>query len=145
MRCRTILISVYLLLTTGTAFGQGEGTNGSTPAPQKALAFIPKGYELLDEGIATGDLNKDGQMDVALALHSPANEENDPEAERLLLVLLRTLNGYKLAGKSSSVLMCKGCGGIFGDPWQSISIDKGILSVSHYGGQRMALERCAEI
>lgn len=30
--------------------------------------------------------------------------------------------------------MCRGCGGMYGDPWNGMSIGKGVLTVTHYGG-----------
>jgi hypothetical protein len=97
--------------------------------------FIPKGYDTLDGGYVKGDLNKDGKEDFVLALRSLEEEKNSfYEGERLMIVLLQTPNGLKQVGNAKDVLMCKGCGGIFGDPWSGIQIEKGILIVDHYGG-----------
>jgi hypothetical protein len=32
------------------------------------------------------------------------------------------------------VVLCKGCGRIFGDPYDGITIRKGYFSIEHYGG-----------
>jgi len=95
--------------------------------------FIPPGCDTL--GMATGDLNKDGKEDIVLAIYDTA-ENTNMDAARLLVVLFKTDEGYMLKAKSDQLLLCKGCGGVFGDPFAlgGISISKGVLSVSHYGG-----------
>ncbi|MEO8406700.1 MAG: hypothetical protein ABI480_18955 [Chitinophagaceae bacterium] len=102
-------------------------------------AFIPKGYDTLST--TTGDLNKDGLSDAVLALASaketnfdPAKDDIDSMPPRLLLILFNTGKGYMLAGKSAGALLCKECGGVFGDPFSSLVIDKNILTINHYGG-----------
>lgn len=93
--------------------------------------FIPRGYDTLDGGIAYGDLNKDGRSDIVLALQQHGDDTDPP---RLLIVLLRSDKGYRLAGKSSSALLCKSCGGVYGDPFAALQIRNGILQIDHYGG-----------
>lgn len=96
--------------------------------------FIPAQYDTL--AVVYGDLDKDGKDDAALALHHVKEDAYDMDAEptRLLLVLLKGKAGYRVAGKSATALMCRHCGGIYGDPYASIDIQKGVLSVTHYGG-----------
>jgi hypothetical protein len=108
------------------------------PATGRTIAdFIPAHYDTLDAGRTDGDLNHDGRPDVALALRS--DEEATAESEenlpaRLLLVLFGTPTGYTLAAQSGKVLLCKECGGMYGDPFAGLTIYKGILSIDHYGG-----------
>jgi hypothetical protein len=115
--------------------------SGSFAQAKEYSAFIPQGFEILDEGFAKGDLNKDGIEDVALALFHINEKTVDYTSdsvievpERILLVLFGDGNGYKLAARSGSMIMCKECGGIFGDPFAGIEIVKNILIVNHYGG-----------
>ncbi len=105
------------------------------PDSGKSIAeFIPENYIFIDS--VFGDLNKDGIKDVVIALKHKTEDtfEMDEEPKRILLVMLRSKNGYKVIGKSEDVLMCVHCGGVFGDPYSGIEITKGILSVSHYAG-----------
>jgi hypothetical protein len=39
-----------------------------------------------------------------------------------------------MIARSDSAIMCKSCGGIFGEPFAGIAITNGILIVEHYGG-----------
>lgn len=106
-------------------------THAQTPA-----AFIPSGYRLLPHGRATGDLNGDGRPDVVLALGPVAEDsaQADELLPRLLLVLWRTAGGYRLAATARQALLGKYDGGVIGDPFEGVRIEKGVLSVRHYGG-----------
>lgn len=96
--------------------------------------FIPKEYVIKDS--VSGDLNKDGLNDIVLVLNHMQEDtfQIDEEPKRLLLILFKSSSGFKLSGKSSEVLMCRSCGGMYGDPYSSITINKGVLSIEHYGG-----------
>lgn len=100
----------------------------------RITSFIPKNYSILDS--VSGDLNKDGVNDIVLALkHNNEDRfEMDQEPKRVLLILFKSKKGLKVAGKSENVLMCGHCGGMLGDPFASLDITKGVLSISHYGG-----------
>lgn len=99
-------------------------------------AFIPKDYDTL--GVARGDLNNNKIEDCVLALYhkSEKDEGKDPDSipARLLVILSGSNNGYIQAAKSSTALLCKHCGGIFGDPFEGIEIAKNVLKIYHYGG-----------
>ena len=104
-------------------------------------SFIPKGYDTLDQGVARGDLNKDGLEDVVLALYNNwESNENWVERDdakmpkRLLIILWGIQSGFKQAATSSNAIMCKRCGGVFGDPFSGVSISDNVLEIHHYGG-----------
>ena len=87
---RNILIA-FILLTGLSLFAQEKDVH----------SFIPKNYEILNEGIAKGDLNKDGIEDVALALYPVLGNNSewmqkvgeDSLPERLLVILFGTKTG----------------------------------------------------
>jgi hypothetical protein len=130
---------IVLLFAATTSYAQKQvllqiPENGAT-----ITSFIPKGYDTLS--VVTGDLNKDKTDDVAMVLFhkrenadGAANVDMDSLPPRLLILLFKDGSQYKLAGKSASAIMCKPCGGAFGDPFQVISIKRGILVINHYGG-----------
>lgn len=95
--------------------------------------FIPKSHWLLGD-VVNGDLNKDGKQDIVLSLRDTLRERLGDEPERLLIILFKEQDGYKVAGKSSNVLLCSTCGGIFGDPFAGVDIRSGVISIDHYGG-----------
>ncbi len=105
-------------------------------------AFIPAHYTLLSS--AEGDLNDDSISDAALVLKSESEDADESETStddyppRLLVVLAgQKAGGYTQIVSSERAVLCKQCGGVFGDPFESITIDKGgDLEINHYGGSR---------
>jgi hypothetical protein len=80
--------------------------------------------------IERADLNRDHREDVLLVL-----EPNDPDQPRPLLLLVRDAKGtLKLAKRAASAVLCRQCGGIMGDPFQGLSVQKGRFTIEHYGG-----------
>ncbi len=109
-------------------------------------SFIPPGYKRLNLEPVTGDLNGDGRADVVLALRPLAEDslsvDDNDLPPRLLLVLWRTPTGYQLAAESKQALLCKSCGGLFGDPYAGLKIEKGVLLLQLFGGdgQRWSID-----
>jgi len=109
---------------------------------QDFRSFIPNDYDTLDDGVARGDLNKDGIEDIVIVVGSKwEQDENWSEkasdsnvAPRLLIILFGTDSGYVQIAKKDKAILCKDCGGIFGDPFAGIEINKNVLSINHYGG-----------
>lgn len=94
-------------------------------------AALPAGQALLAWEAA--DLNRDGRPDAILVSEAKAAGEDD--GPRLLQVLLRQPDGkLKVAVRSERALMCRQCGGVFGDPFEGIQTQAGGFSLLHYGG-----------
>ncbi|HKX12344.1 MAG TPA: hypothetical protein VJP40_04255 [bacterium] len=106
------------------------------PASGARIAdFVPKGWEILMQ--AEGDLNRDGKPDAALALKNSKEESSNEEVPRLLVLLLQNPDGtYRLASKSAEAILCRSCGGVFGDPLAELQIKSGVLIIDHYAGSR---------
>jgi hypothetical protein len=129
-------LGIILIFMTGVVSGQtvlskipASGTSYS--------AFVPTGYDTL--AIARGDLNNDKLEDLALVLKSVKEDDKnaDPNVEppgRLLVILFKGAEGYKTAAISDSAILCFSCGGIFGDPFADISINRNVIVINHYGG-----------
>ena len=109
---------------------------------QDFRSFIPNDYDTLDDGVARGDLNKDGIEDIVIVV-GPKWEQDENWSEkasdsnvapRLLMILFGTDSGYVQIAKNDKAILCKDCGGIFGDPFAGIEINKNVLSINHYGG-----------
>lgn len=88
-------------------------------------------FSILDS--AMGDLNLDDYPDKILILKNK-NEGIATEVTRPLLILTGQPEGFKLQARNDSVILCADCGGIMGDPYQSITIKNGYFSIEHYGG-----------
>ena len=90
------------------------------------------GYLILDT--MTGDLNRDGYVDLLMVLENDEKFAATDEP-RPLLVLIGTKDGeMKLVAENDSVVMCRECGGVFGDPYDGLAIKNGYFSVQAYGG-----------
>ncbi|MEK5028289.1 hypothetical protein [Paenibacillus sp. FSL M7-1046] len=106
--------------------------------PSKDInTLIPSGWRVLiqdDEPVTTeGDLNKDGITDVAMIIEQlQPNTEEAPE--RSLLIAFGTNDSYLLSIIADKVILKSDEGGIWGDPFESLSIDRGSVVVSDYGG-----------
>lgn len=99
--------------------------------------FIPEGYTILDS--LSGDLNGDAASDYILVLkvrnEAKKFEESSIDTPRpILLITANDNGGYNLAAKNDTLILCYACGGVFGDPYEGISIEGNTFSISHYGG-----------
>ncbi len=130
---------IGLLAACSVAFAQ-KTVLSKIPATGKDIrSFIPEGFDTL--ATAAGDLNKDKIGDLVMVLGSVKEnsaelsfEEIDSLPQRILVVLLKTASGYQLAAKTQTAILCKDCGGVFGDPFAGITVTSGVLTVEHYGG-----------
>lgn len=107
------------------------------PVSGKSLeSFIPKGWRLLDK--ADGDLNTDKLVDTAAVIEQDRKwvvEDFGSAPERILIILNKQKDGsYKMALSSINAILKADEGGIFGDPYEDISIKNGVLTFSFYGG-----------
>jgi hypothetical protein len=126
----TALAAAKTLPTTPQIAASGQGLKD----------FTPKGWKVL--GSAIGDLDADGQADLALVL-APAEEPQSAgdaiaqniESQRWLVLALRGKDGLlHRSATSQKAVLCQTCGGVFGDPFEKIEISHGVLVIHHYGG-----------
>ncbi len=102
--------------------------------PEDVRRFIVPGFEMLD--YIEGDLNGDKLTDALLLLKQFGEDSLQGEdGIRPFLILIRGENG-KLAKvlRNDSVIMCRHCGGVMGDPYSGASIAGNGFSIYFYGG-----------
>lgn len=99
---------------------------------QSLTKFIPVDFTILDS--ASGDINKDGIKDLVVILRNKYENFNTDTTRPLLLLEGNTKGQYKLIVRNDSVVLCMGCGGVHGDPYQGITIKNGYFSIEHFGG-----------
>ncbi len=103
-------------------------------------SFIPSGWQLFEnvEGEsmqAEGDLNKDGIADIALVIEQSGSTEGEGAPPRALIIAFGSKDHtYTLSINSEKALLRADEGGIWGDPLESITIDKGSVVITEYGG-----------
>ena len=109
-----------------------------TEIPTELKPYVLQGYEVMD--VVKGDLNNDKQDDYILILKTIGEDtltfdNPDWEAPRPLLIIIRQPNGkLKSVASNTSVVLCKHCGGVMGDPYQGVTIKQGEFSINFYGG-----------
>lgn len=102
-------------------------------------AIIPDGWEVLvksngEFAIAEGDLNKDDIPDIALVIEKTSIDPAE-FLPRSLLIAFGTEDGaYSLSIIADKVVLGAEEGGIWGDPFEDLTIDRGSVVVSDYGG-----------
>jgi len=122
-------ILMFLILIVSSTNAQNFPENITL----NSLGNIPCiGYEILDT--VTGDLNRDKYRDLLVVLKLSI-EENNSEATRPLLIYLGQKSGVlKLIARNDNVVLCRNCGGIYGDPYSRMVIKNGYFTIEHYGG-----------
>lgn len=105
--------------------------------PAELKEFVPPGYSFL--GGEKGNLNLDKYSDIVLVLKKENEKETSdvvdhPEKRPLLILLGQSDKTYKLASRNDNTVYCVDCGGVFGDPFNGITITNGNFSINHYGG-----------
>ena len=105
----------------------------SVQVPQEIKPFIKADTTVLD--VKSADLNGDGTQDYVLAVEHNLTNSESQEPIRTVVILEREKSGVlKIAAKSDHAILCKGCGGVFGDPFESLEAKKMQFSIHHFGG-----------
>ena len=123
-----------LLLAAGPA-ALADEVLGPEALPQELRPFVETGTKAIR--LAKADLDRDGREDAILVLERLAQTSEDglEEHQRPLLVVIRQADGrMRVAKRNDRLVMCSGCGGVMGDPFQGIEAGPGTFTVSHYGG-----------
>ena len=124
-----------------------NGADAAVQLPEALRGLVPAGWRPF--ALAQGDLDKDGQPDYALGIEaaSPLKEGDGSieEGNRRLLLAIRQGDGsYQVRGSSDAALLCKGCGGAYGDPFSELTAGAGVLTITHFGGSSMRWGHTAE-
>ena len=148
-RLPVVLVSLFLLTA-------GHGFPFEYPMLSRKVQaieqIIPTGWHILGE-IAFGDLDRNGSADAALVLEwsepvehrvmlrlpgTDEPERNDTGGKpRLLVVLLAADGGYEVSLVNSDVVFRSDMGGVMGDPFQEVAIERGSVVLYEYGGSRL--------
>jgi hypothetical protein len=101
--------------------------------------FVPPGWRF--EGVPQEvDLNGDGRPDVALVISNGGSGVSaaEPAIVKHALVLALRGDDGKLHRSivSDSAVLDGDEGGAFGDPFESLTIERGAVVIMHYGGSR---------
>lgn len=151
---KALILSTALLVTLAGAARQDEERRFLDPKlvpaeGQTARDFVPKGWKVeTDEGVKSGDLNKDGSPDAVLRLVEDVPVEGsdgtlNTRYRALVILLARPGGGYTRAAVATKLLGCSTCYGVLGDPEGGniqIEIKNGLLDVNQLSGSREATD-----
>lgn len=119
------------------ASSRSNGSGAKVTASQDELrAHVPDGSKLIDS--VTGDLNGDGRPDVLLVLDTGNGGERLGEGgPRTVVLLVRDASGTLQTTKQNGRFVpCATCGGVSGDPYGYVRVDKNRFTVAVGGGSR---------
>lgn len=109
------------------------------PVPTSLQPFVAEDHSLLT--LKRADLNGDGLEDILIvtqesgAAADPADAEVIERGLRTLTILLRDKAGtYAVAATNAKVVFCETCGGVFGDPFNDVTVKPKDFTVHLYGG-----------
>ncbi|TMV43068.1 hypothetical protein FE783_36380 [Paenibacillus mesophilus] len=126
--------------TTPTPIDGGEGTLSTVEARSRLIPLLPEGWHVMKDShdtipaVATGDLNKDGIPDVAAVVEGLSDTFSGPGPRSLLLAFGRQDNTLELSLISDKVVLSADSGGVYGDPFDGIMIERGTVLIRDYGG-----------
>ncbi len=102
--------------------------------PAEVKPFIIEGFEVLD--YKTGDLNGDKKPDAIMILKNPGEDSiTEENPNRPMIVLIRQADGkLKQVLQNDHAIMCRHCGGVFGDRYEGLNICTNGFTLSFYGG-----------
>ncbi|MFM9985429.1 MAG: hypothetical protein ACKVOK_09385 [Flavobacteriales bacterium] len=104
-------------------------------APESLVVFPfydTSQFEVLDS--AMGDLNLDPYPDKVIVLKDKHEHITTTSARPALLLIGKSDFTYSLRARNDSIVLCNDCGGIYGDPYVDVVIEKGQVRFEHYGG-----------
>lgn len=92
----------------------------------------PQGWTFMDT--MTGDLNRDKYTDMLLVLEENGDSETVVHNRALIILTGNAKGELEFRERNDTAVLCRECGGIFGDPYDGLAIKNGYFSVQHYGG-----------
>jgi hypothetical protein len=106
-------------------------------AADTAAKFVPRGWRLEPETLKEADLNGDGRPDAAFVISNGGDANDSTVVKHVLVLALRGSDGKLHRSVVNDATVLDGDeGGVFGDPFQGLSIARGVVAIQHYGGSR---------
>lgn len=126
---------------SSTSNSKNTKTQSSSVSSSDAISGIasdiPNGFQVLEKvkgtpEVAIGDLNNDGINDVAAVLEVKSNPKS---GSRGLLIAFGNKNkSYDLKIIAKNAVLNADEGGVWGDPFESISVNRGSVLLNFYAG-----------
>ncbi len=96
------------------------------------LDVVPTGYFILD---SASSMNKKGVTITVLVLAAEKEKTEEFTDEKRVITILHKEQGiWRRLASNSELVLCRNCGGVFGDPYAGITLKDTILTIDNYGG-----------
>lgn len=89
--------------------------------------FLPSKYVVIDTAVS--DFNNDKINDIVLVAEDTADL-----SKNRAIIILNNIKHPTFSDRSYNAVLCKECGGTFGDPYEEVQLKKNILKINDYGG-----------
>ncbi len=146
-----LLCSIIFIVSCNNTPEETTDQTDSTTAPQEEVVtdeamaddipdeidenpyegFVPSGYTLYNA--FRGDLNRDDYEDALIVLE-PIDDPDNMTSRAVALLLGDAEGKLTQAAYCKNAMLCKECGGTFGDPFSDVVIKNGYFTLEHYGG-----------
>jgi len=136
MKFFTASLILFLICRPVEGSGQEKGERPDLPAlPGEVTnveSLVPEGWRILAD--SSGDLNGDEKDDHVVILTVKDMEDRKANRQRILIVLFDEGGTLKVVAVSQASVLGLYDGGVLGDPFESLVIERGTLLVTHYAG-----------
>lgn len=135
-----IYVFLAVALSTHPSGAKDKANEPDIPAiprmVNKVESVVPAGWEIIAR--ASGDLNQDGKPDKVVIIDSADSNEETAPRPRLLIVLLADGDPFQfvVSAVSYNSVRPRHTGGVLGDPFEELKIERGTFVISHYAGSR---------
>ena len=126
-----LCISLFACPTTTTETPIKKPTDNQITSFSEVIK-IPKGYKKLAE--VNGDLDRDSINEKIFVFDT--GEEGDLGTKREVRIYIKGQKEWKLWHKAKNAVLSSQSGGIMGDPFQDLRIERGCIVLDHLGGSR---------
>lgn len=124
------IIFIYFIILQVLSFTYSYSQNAIKGSiPTSIINQLPTDFKIFD--FASGDLNKDGRIDYIIVLKSKNGNLN---VIRPMYIFLDINAKYQLFAINNKAIGDNECGGMYGDCYKNIVINKGRFSIEYYGG-----------
>jgi hypothetical protein len=139
MQTKFSLIFAVMLVASGSIRAQ-EVKRPPLQVPSSAdsaAQLVPSGWRLETDKVREADLNNDGRPDAAFVISNGGTSEDPAVVKHVLLLALRGDDGKLHRSMVNDAAVLDGDeGGSFGDPFEDLTIERGAVVITHYGGSR---------
>ncbi|HAK45585.1 MAG TPA: hypothetical protein DCO79_06660 [Spirochaeta sp.] len=129
---QSAILLVILSSCTTAAYTEGSSEEEDEQAEGAVFeSYIPDGWSVLSS--VEADFNNDALIDIAAILEK--SEDEDSLYPRTLIILFQnSMNSYTLSAATDTAVMRANEGGIWGDPFESLTVSGSDIVVEFYGG-----------